>query len=102
MQIHILNVMHSFSRVVARIRPVSETEEHQDQALSVSTLDGRSVHVLEAKSGRGQKYDLSYCCGIASDQSEFFEDCGIKTLLESVVDGYSATCLAYGQVCCFF
>jgi hypothetical protein len=79
---------------------VSETEEHQGQALSVSTLDGRSVHVLEGKSGRGQKYDLNYCCGITSDQCDFFEGCGIKNLLDSVVDGYSATCLAYGQVRC--
>lgn len=73
-------------------------EESKDHKLAVSTQDDKSIHIVDDKTGKGQMYDFSYSCGSVDNQSVFFENCGIKALMDSVVEGYSATCFAYGQV----
>jgi hypothetical protein len=93
-----LIILH-FLRVVARVRPITAEEDKEEGLqLAVSSHNGFSMQVMDEKVGKGQVYDLSYCADCGCSQSQFFEDSGIKALLESVVEGYSATCFAYGQV----
>ena len=36
-------------------------------------------------------------CGPATTQKQFFDNCGIRGLLDSALNGYAATAFAYGQ-----
>ena len=44
-----------------------------------------------------QEYHFDEVLGEDADQRQLFERCGVKSLLKSVLDGFSGTVFAYGQ-----
>ena len=89
-------------RVLVRIRPLSEKEQARADKYAVCCgEDGRSLQVKLNNNGSNKAanknftFDLTLHPGLT--QQTVFEMCGIKDLLQSVVEGYSSTVFAFGQ-----
>ena len=87
-------------RVVVRVRPLTEREECSGDSELVSCQGDRSVQVIE-QHGRGRPvtgtaFQFNQCFGVECGQEQLFERCGVLSLLDHVLDGYSATVFAYG------
>jgi hypothetical protein len=79
--------------VVIRLRPLLpfETSRGDSTAFTCST-DGHSL-----TSSSGKKFSFEHVFGPSVGQQEFFQDSGLVRLLDSAMDGFSATIFAYGQ-----
>uniref|UniRef100_A0A7S3DF59 Kinesin motor domain-containing protein n=1 Tax=Palpitomonas bilix TaxID=652834 RepID=A0A7S3DF59_9EUKA len=85
-------------RVVVRVRPLNETETSNGNAALVSCAsDKRTVSLLQSQAGTGRQFEFSACFDESTTQEQFFHHCGVRRLLDSALDGYSATLFAYGQ-----
>ena len=87
-------------RVVVRVRPLTQREECSGDSELVSCQGDRSVQVIE-QHGRGRPvtgtaFQFNQCFGVECGQEQLFERCGVLSLLDHVLDGYSATVFAYG------
>ena len=92
--------------VVVRIRPLSEDEQGQgaEEGMRIGA-DKRTIQVLLpddvdfAGSSRQtvKKFSLDGCLPSRTTQEEVFNSSGVKSLLDSALEGFSATVFAYGQ-----
>lgn len=91
-------------RVVARIRPLSQTEQEQGSKEAVTSLQdpgnkGES-ELIETTSGITKKrwFELDAVFDKECSQEEVYVRSGAKTAVcEHIFNGYNATILAYGQ-----
>ena len=88
-------------RVVVRIRPLNENEKaNGQQGVIVAQEDGRSLQVRTLTGGTREsvkQYSFNKVCHPGTTQEQFFDNCGIRSLLDSALNGYAATAFAYGQ-----
>lgn len=81
-------------RVALRIRPMQPHEiQRQDQSI-LAVADPTHVH-LNLKSGPKQ-FRFNAVLPEQTSQIEVFSTCGVPDILDSALDGYSATIFAYG------
>ena len=82
-------------KVVVRIRPLSKLEKERKDQNVLSTPNEQHVQLQF----RGQSKMFRYTASIDEDilQDGVFEECGVQDLIDSALDGYSATVFAYGQ-----
>lgn len=105
----------SHVRVVARIRPLSETELERKSTEALTSLSSleKSVHgdfketnepeLLQVQVPDGQKrwFELDAVFDKNSTQDEVYIKCGAKkAVCENIFKGFNCTVLAYGQVSC--
>jgi hypothetical protein len=88
--------------VCLRIRPFTSDEIARNDKVALTCSDGRTVTVRGKLPDRDDKdiscsYMLTCALTQTCSQSEMFERCGIRDLLDSCVNGYSSTVFAYGQ-----
>ena len=93
-------------RVVVRLRPLSQAELSVDDG-EVARIGpgGKSVQVLlpaeEDYAGNTRStmknFELDGCLDPPSSQQQTFDRSGVKDLLDSALEGFSATVFAYGQ-----
>jgi kinesin family protein 12 len=93
-------------RVVVRTRPMSESEQDGgcEEVMRIGA-DKASIQVLlpsdEDFTGASRqtvkKFALDGCLDQSTTQAQCFERSGMKTLLDSALEGFSATVFAYGQ-----
>lgn len=97
-------------KVVVRSRPLTGTEQGRGDQVAVNCAeDGCSIEVMadtvagstqrqRGVSKQGVMYRLDRIVAPDAGQGLFFDQSGIKPLLLSALEGYAATCFAYGQV----
>jgi hypothetical protein len=88
-------------RVVCRLRPLlaHELDARAQDAVQVGT-DSKSVHVHvpeDEPQPRRTDFKLDEVLDGSFDQEATFEQSGVKDLLDSALEGFSATVFAYGQ-----
>jgi hypothetical protein len=88
--------------VCLRIRQFTPDELSRNDKIALTCSDGRTVTVRGKLPDRDDKdiscsYTLTCALSQTCTQSEVFERCGIRELLDSCVNGYSSTVFAYGQ-----
>ena len=81
-------------RVFCRIRPMNESEMHQNCSNILSISDEFSVNI-EIKPGLVKSHVYDTIFGPNASQEEVFED--VRRLIQSAVDGYNVCIFAYGQ-----
>jgi len=93
-------------RVVVRIRPLSDQEHYAgDEEVIRIGADKAEVQVLlpsdEDFKGNvrqtAKKFALDGCLDQRCSQAQCFNESGVKALLDSALEGFSATVFAYGQ-----
>jgi len=93
-------------RVVVRVRPLSDAEQHSgDEEVMRIGADKASIQVMlpsdEDFAGNvrqtAKKFALDGCLDQQTTQAQCFNLSGVKTLLDSALEGFSATVFAYGQ-----
>jgi len=82
-------------RVALRVRPMNRMETSRGDENCSKILNDTTVQ-LSTKGGI-KHFAFNTSFAEKSNQQEVFNKCGISNLLDSVLDGYSATVLAYGQ-----
>ena len=82
-------------RVMARIRPMTETEVASNCSLITSFPDIDEVSIERPGKARTQKYRFTRAFPPSTTQVQFFEE--IEPLMTSVMDGYHVSVFAYGQ-----
>ncbi|UJR35549.1 hypothetical protein I4U23_028302 [Adineta vaga] len=82
-------------RVVVRIRPVNNREIERNDRLILQSEGDNSILVHGAQHNRQFTFDSVF--QIDSNQEDVFQYSGIKHLVDKSIDGYIATCFAYGQ-----
>ncbi len=88
--------------VCLRIRQFTPDEISRHDKVALTCTDGKTVTVRGKLPDRDDKdiscsYALTCALTQTCSQSEMFERCGIRDLLDSCVNGYSSTVFAYGQ-----
>ena len=89
-------------RVILRVRPQTSKEAERGEDEVIRCISDQSIQVYDptqVKGGRASTalaYQFEQCFGPTCMQDELFSRCGVKTLLDHVLDGYSATVIAYG------
>jgi hypothetical protein len=88
--------------VCLRIRQFTADEIARNDKVALTCSDGRTVTVRGKLPDREDKdiscsYTLTCALSQTCSQSEMFDRCGIRDLLDSCVNGYSSTVFAYGQ-----
>ena len=88
--------------VCLRIRQFTPDELSRNDKLALTCSDGKTVMVRGKLPDRDDKdvscsYALTCALTQTCSQSEMFDRCGIRDLLDSCVNGYSSTVFAYGQ-----
>jgi regulator of replication initiation timing len=98
-------------RVVVRSRPMNSFEKTRGDAHVFrfdNTTNNNSLRnknnqemqvVTNIQNGREliRPFQFDLCASERLDQAHFFQHCGVKNLLDSVLQGYFATVFAYGQ-----
>ncbi|KAL8013875.1 putative kinesin-like protein [Plasmopara halstedii] len=97
-------------RVVVRCRPLNATERaRRDQSpFRFSSSDSTTLQVVSVTKGGNnnrsgsarelvRSFGFDLCASGERSQTEFFNECGLIPLLDSVAEGYLATVFAYGQ-----
>jgi len=88
-------------RVVVRVRPLTKDERQQGDEEHISCVGERSLQVMDTKQapGRAQTgtaFQFGRVFGPETTQDFLFANSGIASLLDHVLEGYSATVFAYG------
>lgn len=83
-------------RVALRVRPMSQLELSRGDEYCVKVINERSCQIYN-KQGQIKHFKYNYVLDEKTNQPECFLNCNIGDLLESALDGYSATLFAYGQ-----
>ena len=81
--------------VAMRLRPMMPHESQRNDNSIISVADPTHVH-LNLKSGAKQ-YRFNAVLPETTTQMEVFQKCGVNELIDSALEGYSATIFAYGQ-----
>ncbi len=93
-------------RVVVRVRPLSDAEQYAgDEEVMRIGADKATIQVMlpsdEDFAGNvrqtAKNFALDGCLDQSTTQAECFNSSGVKTLLDSALEGFSATVFAYGQ-----
>jgi len=82
-------------RVALRIRPMNSAEIRRGDENCARVINDSTVQIINKASPKHFGFNMSFAERI--NQQEVFQKCGVPQLLDSVLDGYSATVLAYGQ-----
>ncbi len=82
-------------RVAMRVRPLMPFEKQRGDESVVSVPDVQHVY-LNMKSGT-KSFRFNAVLDDRTSQAEVFNLCGVSELIDSSLDGYSATIFAYGQ-----
>jgi hypothetical protein len=82
-------------RVVIRIRPFNSREISSGTSSCIEVANPQSLN-LHLKNGTRQ-YTFHHILDERTSQAQVFMETGISTLLDSALEGYSATVFAYGQ-----
>lgn len=93
-------------RVVVRVRPLSDAEQHAgDEEVMRIGAEKATIQVMlpsdEDFAGNvrqtAKNFALDGCLDQSTTQAQCFNSSGVKTLLDSALEGFSATVFAYGQ-----
>ena len=88
-------------RVVVRCRPMNENERNRNDRQVLYVEESQTAVTLRAPGGGGREvmknYRFNMCFLPKTSQEQFFNNCGIRNLLDSALNGYAATVFAYGQ-----
>ena len=93
-------------RVVVRVRPLSDAEQYAgDEEVMRIGADKATIQVMlpsdEDFAGNvrqtAKNFALDGCLDQQTTQAQCFNLSGVKTLLDSALEGFSATVFAYGQ-----
>jgi len=79
-----------------KIRPLNEFDPPHSRISLTEFENENSIDVCD-NHGKIRKYGFDLVAGPLTTQTEFFEQCGVETLIQSVFAGFSATVFAYGQ-----
>jgi hypothetical protein len=86
-------------RVIVRARPALSHEK--DAALALRVLpDARTMHAVVNRSGDKEtirQFNFDYVSGPDVSQKIFFDNSGVKTLLDSALRGINCSIFAYGM-----
>eukprot|EP00158_Paraphelidium_tribonemae_P006245 Partr_v1_DN27744_c0_g1_i2_m67490 putative Kinesin family member len=86
-------------RVVIRARPMNTMEKQRaDQKVLFCLDDGQTIQIQKNIDGQPVKpMTFHRVFDELTSQEQFFENSGIKDLVEKAVEGYNSTIFAYGQ-----
>ena len=82
-------------RVALRIRPLSTQEQQRNDEKIIACPDEQHVHLNIKGPTKGYRFNAAldeHC-----KQHDVFQLCGVSELIDSALQGYSATIFAYGQ-----
>lgn len=82
-------------RVCVRSRPMNKKELAQGDSPCVNVVDSQNMQ-LSIKSST-KSYRFHQVMGESYTQGQMFSDSGVHVLIDSVLEGYSASVFAYGQ-----
>lgn len=83
-------------RVVVRVRPNAEAS--RNDALAVTCLSDAKSLEIETAPGSGRKsFSFDSLFDPQTTQQEFFEQCGVRKLVDCALEGFSCTAFAFGQ-----
>lgn len=83
---------------MVRVRPLLPHELDKGEQSCCEVQDENTVLIRSGLAGNNwRQYAFDACVQPGQSQKQFFQECGVTNLLESAVQGYSATVLAYGQ-----
>ena len=81
--------------VAMRLRPMMPHETQRGDGSVISMPDTTHVH-LNLKTG-AKSFRFNAVLPETTSQTEVFQKCGVNELIDSALQGYSATIFAYGQ-----
>lgn len=81
-------------RVAMRVRPMMPHETNRADENAITTPD--TQHVLLSLKAGTKSFRFNAVLDEHKKQSEVFNACGVHELLDSALEGYSATIFAYG------
>ncbi|XP_072044645.1 uncharacterized protein [Amphiura filiformis] len=81
--------------VVARVRPLSESESKRNDNVAINFLDQNSIEVNN--DGKTKTFTFNAIFDPETSQQDVVDKCGIKKMVEMALEGYSCTAFAYGQ-----
>ncbi|CEL98456.1 unnamed protein product [Vitrella brassicaformis CCMP3155] len=88
-------------RACVRVRPLSETERARGEEVRCRVLEGSEKVQVEGRSAAGAEVNRDFAFHRAlppeTTQLDVFGQCGVVQLIDSVLNGYAATVIAYGQ-----
>lgn len=80
-------------KVAVRVRPLNNREKlHQHQPCVKISSETNQIII-----GKDKIFSFDYVLPPKMSQSELYESCGVKNLVQSLFEGYNATVFAYGQ-----
>ena len=80
-------------KVAVRVRPLNNREKlHQHQPCVKISSETNQIII-----GKDKIFTFDYVLPPKLTQSELYESCGVKNLVQSLFEGYNATVFAYGQ-----
>lgn len=82
-------------KVVVRIRPMSTLEKQRKDQNIVEAPDERHCKLVYRATQKLFRYNATLDEGCLQDN--VFDLCGVRSLIDSALDGFSATVFAYGQ-----
>ncbi|KAJ1486563.1 P-loop containing nucleoside triphosphate hydrolase protein [Baffinella frigidus] len=88
-------------RVVVRVRPLTQEERKRGDEEHITCVSERSLQVMDTKQVQarqqtGTAFQFGRVFGPETTQDHLFANSGITSLLDHVLEGYSATVFAYG------
>lgn len=93
---HMPRDVASCIRAVVRVRPLLPHETARGEKSCCEVRDANTVLVQQAGQ-QWRQYSFDACLSSERTQKQVFQECGVTSLLDSAMVGYSATVLAYGQ-----
>eukprot|EP00930_Biecheleria_cincta_P071289 TRINITY_DN58802_c0_g1_i1.p1 TRINITY_DN58802_c0_g1~~TRINITY_DN58802_c0_g1_i1.p1 ORF type:complete len:775 (+),score=109.47 TRINITY_DN58802_c0_g1_i1:152-2476(+) len=84
-------------RAVIRVRPLLKHELDRGDESCIEVADAQSMLIRVGSGNQWRKYSFDACFPDDRSQKQLFQECGVTTLLDAAIGGYSATVLAYGQ-----
>jgi hypothetical protein len=84
-----------FVQVVCRIRPLLQFELSRGDDYCIKALDPQ--HLQLVKGANVKAFRFNRVVDETASQSDVFHQCNVAKLLNSALEGYSATLFAYGQ-----
>lgn len=84
-----------FVQVVCRIRPLLQFELSRGDEYCVKALDPQNLQLV--KGATVKSFRFNRVVDEKASQSDVFHQCNVAKLLNSALEGYSATLFAYGQ-----
>eukprot|EP00049_Salpingoeca_infusionum_P015056 m.288360 g.288360 ORF g.288360 m.288360 type:complete len:1166 (-) comp15802_c0_seq2:474-3971(-) len=93
----LFTAQHDSIRVVIRARPMSESEKRNSKEYVRVLDDAQTVAVIQDELSPPRSFTFHRAMGAGASQEEFFNGCGIKSLINRAMEGYSCTAFAFGQ-----